>query len=72
MARQKKPIRFVLIKMSLSYWLLYDGPNIAGYIARGSERNVYFCNSQHKLLGSGYTSMRIATESFKAQLLAKP
>jgi hypothetical protein len=68
MARPKKETRFRLIKLSNSYWLLYERDKIKGYISRGSERRVYFADSNHTLLGSGYTSMRIAVESFKAKL----
>jgi|GEM_PF-5910069 hypothetical protein len=71
MARPKKPIRFHLVKMSFSYWILYDGDKAKGYVSRGSKRNVYFADNHHKLLGSGYTSMRKATETFKTQLSAQ-
>jgi hypothetical protein len=71
MGRPKQDVRFKVVRMSRSYWLLYDRDNVRGYIARGSEYNVYFADNSHKLLGSGYTSMRKATETFKAHLTAQ-
>jgi hypothetical protein len=68
MARPKKEVRFKVVKMSQSYWILYDRDKVRGYINRGSEYKVYFADNNHKLLGSGFTSMRIAAETFKAQL----
>jgi len=71
MARPKKKVRFKIIKVSRSYWMLYDRDRIRGYISRGGGYNVYFADTNHKWLGAGFTSMRKATEIFQAQLSAE-
>jgi hypothetical protein len=69
MVRPKVKKRFSVLKESKSYWIIYDGERIAGYVSRGTGRKCYFCNKKHQVLGDNFTGMKLVYDNFISYLL---